>query len=510
MDQDDPRSEYIPEHLKAADGPRAEGDYDALADLFLGGGDLAPTPVNAAGAGRGGRPDTPGPTPGARVEAGAMIEAALGATARKPRATPLLKRPYVEAVVLGHLPVRAGLWVRQYASSVAGDEGACTALLRTGADGAVLEIVGPGAVGGTEPTLSDAVQAADRITQRWIVRVDEPGEPDLAEHPAVDAVTVLTGADEAAIVASYRLLKSLASAWDQAFGPDDGPELRVAVMGASPEEGERTAIKLERAAASFLSRPVRVVATVQKIGATASATLYRGELTGDVAHLLDAVKGLESTPAAPAAHLRLAGADDDVDDRPVPDPYELDERALRDEVFGDAAVNEPTAPEPAPEVVVRPPVAVKPRRPEPPEPATDPGVVEAIADAGPAMAGLIPGLAPLESRCPHTASVELAADTDGRLHLLAFARDGVDAEQALQRLVAAAAWARAHFSLLLRCEPELAQPSADRAISSDPVLNLLTDQPAAARDLLDADLRVYLVTRVSLAGHVGCVATALN
>ena len=45
------------------------------------------------------------------------------------------------------------------------------------------------------------------------------------------------GSDEAAVVASYRLVKSLAAGWDRAFGEDAGPTLGLAIMGSGQWPG---------------------------------------------------------------------------------------------------------------------------------------------------------------------------------------------------------------------------------------------------------------------------------
>lgn len=509
--------------LTDADG----AEYDALTELFLGDPGLAPKPASV-GARTGGAPRTPpvasegGAAP--RVES----EPAQGVT--------------VEAVLLGHLPVRASIWVRQYASSIAAGLGRPVGLLRVGPEVSSVELVGAGSdelAAGIEPAeaLADALRRASGLTDRWIVRVDETAEPGLSECGSVDEVTILTGADEAAVVASYRLVKSLAARWDGSFGAEGGPTLGLAIMGSSGEQALAASEKLERAAEAFLNRPIRVTARVPKIGVSSAATLYRGNEAPETAELLELLKA-EPTPLRIAPDWRPS---EPAEDRTLEDiEFEAAETAGLDaaveelEIEAGAALAEPETPDeapvaegPKPEVVTRPVFDVQPKaiervrvsepvrllapapEPEPvaaPAPAVDAGDAVAAQEREDALAALL-GMEAIESRCPFAGAVELAADEAGRLHLIASDRDQ-SGREATTQLLAAASWARAHLALLLRAEPALAQPTADDP--HEPTMHLLTDDARSVRAILDADVRVHLVTRVSLGGRTGWVAAELN
>ncbi|MFI4897541.1 MAG: hypothetical protein ACIARR_06925, partial [Phycisphaerales bacterium JB059] len=98
-------SEYLPSGTSAG---RRGDEFDALADLFLGDEPLGPRGVP--------EPRSTGTDP---------------APVRAPRTrTETAVKPRIEAIVLGHLPVRASIWVRQYAGSVADAVQAPVALLR--------------------------------------------------------------------------------------------------------------------------------------------------------------------------------------------------------------------------------------------------------------------------------------------------------------------------------------------------------------------------------------------
>jgi hypothetical protein len=120
------------------------------------------------------------------------------------------------------------------------------------------------------------------------------------------------------------------------------------------------------------------------------------------------------------------------------------------------------------------------------------------------------GLQPLAARCPHAPGVELACDSSGVLHLLAQAEESsghLPAEdRALSQLTACSAWASAHLSLLALTAPAVRLLTA----GSRPVLHLATRNAAAVRRLLDADLRIHLVTTVEVEGRSGMVCVPLN
>ncbi len=468
MDHTNDHQEYVPDHLADRDADSAaDREFDALADLFLGDAPLAPaTPTDderprARATGTG-----PAPAPRARTQT-------------SPRAR-------VEAVMLGHLPVRAGIWVRQYAASVADAAHAPVALLRQSRDTTTLDLVGPGSGRELEGlgSLEEAIDSARSVCARWIVRVDEVDEPGLTDSPEVDDVTVLTGADEAAVVASYRLVKSLGGDWDSKFGDEEGPGLRLAIMGSESEQAAAAGEKLERAARAFLRRPVHVSARVPRIGANASVSVYRGSSSLTTEQMIARIRGQRAEP-----RLRLARDDDAGSHRPAPPAATRDERV--------------------PEIVVRPQGGVAaPSAPVTPEPSTPRVEQSRLAPRLPLLSSLIPGLTGLEARCPKAGSVELAADSRGMLHLLA--ASGEDPTQPVDRLLAASAWAREHLPLLLRAETALAMPSADRDESAGFTLHLVTRHPKLVRPLLDADVRVHLLTEVEVDGKTARVTTELN
>jgi hypothetical protein len=516
-DLPDAHASDAPAHVRLAAG---RSDYDALADLFLG--DVPEASPHPA------RPPEAARAPASLTTEGTAARAARPAPAQAdPSAAPAVRRP-VEVVVLGHLPVRAAIWVRQYAGMVAEKAAAPVGLVRLQQQTLSIELVGPG-VDRLASTLdpsdhpAEAIETAAKLATRWIVRVDEPVEPALAEAPEVDAVTVLTGADEAAVVSSYRLIKSLTAAWEKR-GDDAEPDLRVAIMGAVGARATEAREKLDRAVGAFLQRPLDVLADAARIGSVASLALHRAASDLTAEQLLSLLTGEDSTSAEESAPAGLRLTSHDVDWRPSDRPAEPADLDLGDDaskernrVASEAAGPraEPTAIAPAPAAM---PLATVPARarsvqaePKPAAAASAPtgdGPRNAVENLR-SLAAVIGGLTTLEARCPHAPGVELAADAEGRLHLLA-TDVGADGDRMVDRLLSASAWARAHLALLLRAEPLLAQPSADPAVDSDAVLHLLTQTPSSTRALLEANLRVHLLVSVALGGRSGWVAHELN
>ena len=408
------------------------GEYDALAELFLGDPELGPSPAMG---GRGLRPETPRSMPPSEV-------ASEGGPAPRHVAEVEPATRCVEAVLLGHLPVRASIWVRQYANAVGTTLNRPVGLVRMSTEGCSVELIGPGAervpLEDTNPAddIEEAVRSVSALADRWIIRVDELDEESLAESSGIEEATILTGSDEAAVVASYRLVKSLAAAWDRAFGPDGGPELGLAIMGANGEQALAAGEKLERAAGSFLNRPVRVTARVPKVGVSSAATIYRGSDVVDFERVIEAIRSVEPAPLrltdeAERALDDAAGPLDEPADAIVPEdeeeefvfeaepeveePAATEPRENVDETPIAATEETPMTPPEQPMIVTRPVPDIAPKRIEP-----------AARSAVPSPASLIEGLCVLESECPYAAGVSLASDELGHLHLIADDADGSD------------------------------------------------------------------------------------
>lgn len=404
-------------------------ECDALADLFL-----SHEPVRLR--------LTPGEEP-----AGDGVRAPAANVEAEPRTV-------IEGLILGHLPVLGAAWVAQYAKFVADAAHRPVALVRVqggqtrvdlvlprGHEARVSSRIGAGQAG-EHATLRDAIEAAAAQGARWVLRVDETGEVDLASTAGVDEVTVLTGADDPAVVATYRTIKNLTARMGE-----DGPRLRLGVMGADDAKAAEAEAKVTRATGVFLSRPIETGARVAKVGACTTQVLYRGDETHGVDEIVRLVR---------EARRR--------------------QKPAREPVREPEAVSAASAAPASPDVTT------------PAESVPAPALLDALALRG------------LGTTCPVAPGVVLAHGSEGALHLLADA--GASPEAGVRGLLAAAAWADAHADLL-----EAAHAGAIRGVREHgATLHLVTRDAKACRGLLDTGVHVHLAVRAGGAW----VVTALN
>lgn len=410
----------------------------------------------------------------------------------------------IELVVLGHLPVRASLWARQYACSCARERNEVVALIRAAAGSTGVDLITGatpiGAPGSDAPGLGElsrddlgsALATVRQVADRVILRVDEASEPALLGCPEVETITILTGADEAAVVASYRLAKTLDASLSELFEHGHGPRLKLAVMGAGRDQANDALAKLRSAVETFISRPIEIVVGAGRIDATGTTSIYRDSVAHRATHIIEGL-----TRAAPVGAQHASEIEPKPESQPQYMPASSAEAVPRSEPPSEppselgAQSNPVPGREPATEAT--------PRRHD--AHSTDsPRVHEGLS-------ALIPGLRAIEARCPASPGVELAIDDHGCLHLLACDWDTHDA---LRRLYGAQSWARDHLALLLRAEPGLTIPSADRGAQSEATMHLITPEPSAVRALYDTPVRVYALARVRMGRVVAQVATALN
>lgn len=445
-----------------ADEPARPDPFDALADLFLG-----PAP----------RAEATSPAP-LRLVGHAPIEVPAVRPDPQPRPVPREPDPElepgartpIEGLVLGHLPVFASAWATQYAKHVAQSTNATVAMLRFAGGRVMLDLYSGGPVPHPEPSsdLREAIARALALAPRWIVRLPEAAEPELAEGD-IEAVTLLTGADEAAVVASYRTLKSLAGPYADGARPNP-PAWRLAVMGADTAKADEAGQKVRRAVEAFLGSELELSPCIARIGSLRSTLLFEGAAP---LSWRDVVRLIRTTPPAPSNAPPTP---------PTPPPSSGPGNArpaLVPASAPTAAVIREPKPEPRPLGGPRPQARSAEPMPTPvPTPITP-------------APGWLPGLRPSQARCPFAPGIELASDPEGRLHLVARGDDA----GSLKDLVAAAAWASEHAPLLAMADPSITD-------ATDPALHVLTTTPAQHRRLLDTRIRVHAVARVGEAWTV--------
>lgn len=454
-----------------------DGEYDALADLFLGDSELAPEPYSQTGTDavqptqvryrsedhihQEERAETPRPTAPTRpIEVMPRLSNPGLATDRVPS---------IEAVLLGHLPVRASLWVRQYACSTARRRDEIIALVRAAAGSTSVDLIsGTQVIESSEcDSLHEALERVNSIADRVILRVDETTEPELLDRAEIDEITILTGADEAAIVASYRLIKTLTSVWDSGELVST-PHLRLAVMGATGQQVEDASTKLSRAVDAFLDRPIEIIDAAGRIDATATTNIFRDTKTHQATTILDELVEIGGGEVIERSSIGLVSPDDAA--QILEEPESIREVATFVEIQSNEAP-----------------------------------VQEAKVPDDDSLASLIRGLTKLETRCPFAIDVELCVDPDGHLHLVA----ADDHSRPMTRLETVRAWVRDHFPLILRAESTLKHPCANDR-SADIELHLITDSPQSLRGLIDTEVRIYALAEVTVSNQTVHIATPIN
>ncbi len=357
-------------------------------------------------------------------------------------------------LIVGHLPVMASAWVAQHARDLAAATNGTVAVLARAGGRVTLDLHGTTQRLQPASSLDEAIAAAMHTNLRaWLIRADAVTELALADSPALEGLSILTGHDEAALVAAYRAIKGLTN--PAAELDPDTHKIHVAVMGATDAQGRPAAEKLRRAAESFLETGLASVTITNKIGAGSAARLYDGESALSIDQLLDQLPTEHETPAATGqpAHLRLARGDADHASRIGP-------------------------------VETHTPDTIAAVRPT----ASDDRDMPARPDA---LAPML-GLTTLDPRCPYADEVELAADAEGRAHLVIHAEGATHTlAGALESLEIARAWLTAHLTLLAAATNNAVRVSPPL----DPACHLVVDHAAGARRLLDGPTRLYVLAR---------------
>lgn len=525
--------------------------FDALADLFLGPPARNPSEPPSGATGGTGAPlrlvGTPGPVRRAESErvaevvvarGGRVVGGALSSAGTGPAGERGVGSSVIEGLVLGHLPVFASAWGTQYAKHVAQSSGEPVALLRFTTGRASLDVYHAGTGGGLEGLVSDghaqrtleaSIALASELSPRWIIRLPDATEPELVDA-SVDFVTLLTGADEAAVVASYRTLKGLAGDGSQEREPRHA--WRLAVMGADPVKANEAGQKVRRAVETFLGSELEMVPCIARIGSLRSALVFDAPTAMGWREAIAAIRRAPQRPdprdpssLRPAPTNRHPASSDAAPTPPPtaptaptastpPTSFAPPARGVTGGTI-DAGVKgagfTPMTFTHVPARSVGSPMQGRglPRyeqRPGTAERATEGAARGVVNGVGGGVAGddsarnasnesgapgWLPGLRVSKAKCPFVGHIELATDEGGALHLIA--RDGVTSS--VQDLYTVAAWAREHEALLRLADGAIRDASAI-------TLHVLTTTPSAHRRLLDTEVRVHAMARAGSAWAV--------
>lgn len=372
----------------------------------------------------------------------------------------------VSALVIGHLPVIAGPWIAQHARDVAKNTQSPVAVLSKSGDRATLDLYNTPKLAEQHSIEGAIEQAISAGCRRWLIRTDAVSELGLSDHERVDSVTLLTGADDAAVVGSYRAIKGLVSEGseldEQAF------TLNLAVMGSDSVKARSAAEKIRKAARSFLQAGLADVTLSEKVSAGGSSLrIFDGSSDTPLDSLIGLIPSELPASSAPsrvqqtdtaASNLRLAS-------------QLIESESVAASVNAEAAEAPAEAKhEPAPEPVS----------------ASRVGPMDNLTKS---QASLL-GLTAIEARCPYADDVEIAADHEGRPHLIA-STVGQDIARSIESLQIAQSWIAAHISLVAAATGGKIRTNPPMEASA----HLIVEHAASARRLLDSDLSVYVLAR---------------
>ncbi len=473
-----------PGHIRS----QHEAAYDALADLFLG--ELAQVSSHDAALGVK-------PSHARRAGSGAETSTAphphLHLVSAEPADdAPLLAQApiQIEALVLGHLPVIAGAWAGQYARHLAERSARPIALVRVCGQRLRIELHAAGSPAHSKAqtfvaagSLADAVAVLRQQRAHVVLHVDRHEEAAVAEvcagtplQPAA-TVTMLTSADDAAIVSAYQTITRLSRSIETHQGLHDAAMLNVVIMGAPEARAQYVWRRLQEATETFLGIEISLAASITRIGSGPPGGLvYEGPFAAGAAAVVSLLTTVPTTQPAPilAPHSLPA---------PAPAPP-LATTGAADEHTQLAAPHAPLV--------------------DGALPGTHP---HAGPDGPPSLAACLPCLTLMQARCPHAEDVELAVDAQGLLHLLARYRTDEPDHRVVERLHAAGCWARLHAKVLSLTLPAGMGTPLDAA---SPIRHLFTDRPAEHRALFESDVRMHLLIAVPREHASPWVCAAVN
>ena len=447
----------------------------------------------------------------------------------------------IELLMVAHLPVRGGLWLTPYADAVARVSGT-TALLRLDGEHPTLQQLrgdDQSAKPRSDLFLREAIADLMPSTPVWVIRPSSKTSPSRLLQGGANRITILTSADEAAVVAAYQAIKNLVDECEADLSML--PPIGLAVVGSVKSEAEDMVSRVNATAEEHLGISVPMTLCLPRMDAGILSTRYMSFSDEDCPPLNTVVRMIDETrrgvgtlvtrptPAEEAEALLASPAVEIPETTPPPtEPEKAPETpptpkvdhyldAEDDEFIPEvpgivevlrqdgSEVSAPLIPEqeiaystpasgqksaiklsPKPFMEVEPKESCDPR-----EPAGEGGRPIALAEH-------VDGLIPILPRCPNHEQVELALDGGGRIHLLT-------KEESLRELLIVEPWAKAHRELLaLACPEHRIEPRARI------VRHVFTAEPATVADLHQTDLRLHVLAPVKVKGETAWYSAPLN
>ena len=377
----------------------------------------------------------------------------------------------IELLLPAHLPVQGGLWLVPYAGREAAD--GLSILLKMHEDTIDLAAIGQGDfdLSGCA-SLDSVMECIGTEVAHWIVQPPSDADPTSLLHCDADCVTLLSGADQAAVVGAYRLLKGLISASGTTV---DLPSIRLVIVGAEERAASDAASRIIQTAHHQLDVQIEVGLPLPAMGST-SRVISQVSIprTRNIVDLMSRLRSSFAPPEEiPTTH-RFEHPDSghSTPERSTPDHVEHLEPSSTQE----------------PIKMVEPQVIQVEEKP----------VVEPVSVPMNSYASNVDGLLLIAPRCPEHEHIELAIDGKGRMHVLANAEDFRDCA------IVAGWFGRHHKLIVMAC--------GGMAIDTEkpPIQHLFTDDAVSVADLHGSGVRLHLIAEVEVQGKTGTFSTPLN
>ena len=363
----------------------------------------------------------------------------------------------IELLLPAHLPVQGGLWLVPYAGREAAQ--GTSILVRMHEDTIDVAVLGQGNFDVTScVSMEDVLQKINAPNIHWVIQPPTDADPTSLLHCDADRVTLLSGADQAAVVGAYRLLKGLITTSGDA---NELPNIQLVIVGAEEKAATDAATRIVQTAHHQLGVHVEVGTALPAMGSStkviSQVSFPRGS---NVVDLLGRIRNGETTEEACPTTTRVAKPAVPV----IPE--------LLTEVASEAVI-----------------------QPE----STDQRInTTIVANETTTYASYVDGLLAITPRCPEHEHVELAVDSNGCLHILADAQN-------IRDISIVSAWAARHYALLAMACGGLCIDT-----TTSPVQHLFTSDAVSVVDLYGTGLRMHLLTDIEVDGQLGKFCTPLN
>ena len=374
------------------------------------------------------------------------------------------QRTSVELLIPAHLPVQGGLWLVPYAGREAGAGNAILVRMHE-------ETIDLAAIGNSDlqiqscNSLDDFMQQLEQPVQHWIVQPPEDADPTMLLHCDADSITLLSGADQAAVVGAYRLLKGFVTA---ASNKDAMPSIRIVIVGAEERAAADAANRIMQTAKHQLGVQIDIGQPLPAMGSQPKV-LSQGSLPRlcNIVDLLTRIRASAKANSGVAETLDTAERFENKDISSVPADELPAEELLEDKIESASA-------------------------------EYDKKSIDETSDLEDLLVSYVDDLLSISLRCPGHDEIELAIDTNGCIHILAHVND-------LRKTSIVSAWVINHRSLI-----QMACGGLSLNQSLPPIQHLFTDDAVSVSDLQGTNIKLHLLTEVEIEGKRGPFSTPLN